>query len=489
MNPLRNFDPLLLQVIERSSDFFGIADAQGSAISINQSGRKIFGIDLEKDISDLNMLDFFAADVRRTLCQELEAKTLRSEKLKRTTSVKCFATGEVFNMDFDFFYIPENNGTGPMFMAVGKDLRASDFNLKRLNIFEAVIENSNDFVGIADTNFRPNYLNPAGRKLLGIPLDLPIDEVVLEDCYPEELRDFAKNEILKTMIQTGHWSGETNFQHFVTKEKIPVHDNHFTVLDPKSGALLGHATITRDMSKEKNLQKNVELEKTKMLQASKLATLGEMAAGIAHEINNPLSVIEASVGLLKRGNLDPGYVRKIDMISRSVDRISRIVKGLRKFSRGSEGINKSAFSSKSLIEDCFALLAGKAMSCRVQLIDTSEKETKIYADEVQVEQIVVNLINNSIDANSKVENAWVKTWTESELGYLKIVVQDSGDGIDEATVEKLFNPFFTTKPAGSGTGLGLSIAKGIANDHDGDLYYEKIGGHTAFVLKIPAWSA
>jgi PAS domain S-box-containing protein len=488
MNLLSNFDPLLLKVIESSSDFFGIADDTGAGILVNNSGRKIFGLKPDDDISKLNMLDFISAESRKEFQEELVSKSLICEKVKRIISVKCFSTGEVFNMDFDFFYIPESQGNKPMYMAFGKDLRTSDANLKRLKLFEAVIENSHDFVGIADNNLQPIYLNPAGRKMLGIPLNQNLNEVQIEDCYPEELRDFARNEILHEMTEKGLWSGETYFQHFVTKEKIPVHDTHFAIQDAKTDKPLGHATITRDMTKEKKLQKIIESEKAKMLQASKLSTLGEMAAGVAHEINNPLSVIGGSISILKRGIQDQSQIRKLDMISKSVDRIARIVKGLRKFSHSSNGINKLIFSSKSLFEDCIELLAGKALSHQVKLINECAQEFEVYADEVQIEQIIINLMNNAIDANSRVEGAWVKLHAELAQNCIKLIVQDNGHGIEKSIEEKLFDPFFTTKPPGKGTGLGLSIAKGIANDHGGDLYYEKLDGHTAFILSIPARS-
>lgn len=485
MNNLYNLDPLLLNVIERSSDFFGVADEQGRAILVNASGRDIFGLGPTDDLSNLTMFDFISIEARAEFEAEIVSKSLVKEKVKRTISVKNFSTGEIFNMDFDFFYIPANEKSRAMFMAFGKDLRKNDAAMKRLNIFEALVENSTDFVGIADNDLKPVYLNPAGREMLGIPPTQNIADVKIEECYPEELRPFAKDEILNGMQKNGSWSGETFFRHFKTEQKIPVHDTHFVIKDPKNGKIIGHATITRDMSKEKSLQKIVESEKSKMLQASKLATLGEMAAGIAHEINNPLAIITGAISALSRGLQDPAQLRKIDMIYKATDRMTRIVKGLRKFSRSSNGLNKSAFSSKVLIDDCFELLTGKASSNRVNLIAEDAKDFTVYADEVQIEQIIINLINNAIDANSESEGAWVKVQSEEDTDFIKFIVQDSGHGIDQSIQEKLFDPFFTTKAVGKGTGLGLSISKGIAKDHGGDLFYQQMGGHTTFVLKVP----
>ncbi|MFN9068547.1 MAG: histidine kinase dimerization/phospho-acceptor domain-containing protein, partial [Bdellovibrionales bacterium] len=359
---MNKIDPLLLKVVESSSDFFGISDKNGYLLLINKSGRRIFGIQPNEDITKFNMLDFISVECREEFQTELVAKSMTGEKVKRVISVKCMTSNETFNMDFDYFYINEDSRNEPMFMAYGKDLRMSDSNSKRLNLFEAVIENSRDFVGIADGDFKPIYLNPAGRKMLGIPLSQDIAEVKIEDCYPEELREFAKNEILNEMATKGLWSGETYFQHFITKEKIPVHDTHFIIKESNSGKTLGHATITRDMSKEHLLQKSIEFEKSKMLQASKLSTLGEMAAGVAHEINNPLSVIGGSILILRRSLQDQNQIRKLDMIEKSVDRITKIVKGLKKFSNSSSGINKIIFSSKSLFDDSIELLSSKALN-------------------------------------------------------------------------------------------------------------------------------
>lgn len=482
---MHNLDPLLLFVLDRLPDLFVIFDEQEQVLFINESGRNAFGLGADEDISKLRFADLIASEARAVFKNEVIAKLFLTNAARQVSPAKSLSTGEVFDVEFDLFSVTKNLAAKGIFMALGKDLRVHASEMKRLSVFEAVIENSPDFVGIADKDMKPFYLNPAGRKLLGIDLQKDISAVKIEDCYPEELRDFVKSAILTGMNRDGHWSGETYFQHFATKEKIPVHDKHFLLKDRETGVVLGHATITRDMSHEKRMQSAIEDEKEKMIQASKLATLGEMAAGIAHEINNPLSIIAGARVALGKSISDPGLLRKLEMIEKSTDRIFRIVMGLKKFGRSSIGINKSVFSFQDLVEDCFHLLSSKAQQFHVKLVHEPKVDFELYADEIQVEQTIVNLVSNAIDANSNKEGSWVRVLAENDGDCLRIIVQDSGRGIREEIVEKLFNPFFTTKPPGKGTGLGLSIAKGIAKDHGGDLTYEVLDGHTAFVLRIP----
>jgi PAS domain S-box-containing protein len=115
-------------------------------------------------------------------------------------------------------------------------------------LFEALVENSSDFIGIADPNGKPLYLNPAGRRMVGLAADHPVSDTQIPEYYPPEDRAFAADVIVKTMFAQGHWSGETHFRHWKTGEAIPVSDEHFLIRHPKSGRILGMGTITRDIS-------------------------------------------------------------------------------------------------------------------------------------------------------------------------------------------------------------------------------------------------
>ena len=115
-------------------------------------------------------------------------------------------------------------------------------------MFMSLIENSSDFIGIADPAGKPVYLNPAGRRMIGLGPGFPVEQVQIQDCYPKELRPFVTEVILKAMIERGRWSGETFFRHWQTEEAIPVSDEHFLIRDASGAQVLGIGTVTRDIS-------------------------------------------------------------------------------------------------------------------------------------------------------------------------------------------------------------------------------------------------
>ena len=141
-------------------------------------------------------------------------------------------------------------------------------------IFEALIENSSDFIGIADPDGTPIYLNPAGRRMVGLASDFPVATITIQDCYPPDERTFVSDVILKSMLEHGHWSGETRFRHWQTEQAIPVSDEHFTIRDRDSGRLLGLGTITRDISDVKRTQEQLRQSQERFELALSGADLG-----------------------------------------------------------------------------------------------------------------------------------------------------------------------------------------------------------------------
>jgi PAS domain S-box-containing protein len=139
-----------------------------------------------------------------------------------------------------------------------EEIRNANESLKKAiderRLFEALIENSSDFIGIADPSGKPVYLNPSGRRMVGLSPDFPVEQVQIQDCYPPELRSFVTNELLKIMTERGHWKGETFFRHWKTEEAIPVSDEHFMIRERETGRVLGMGTVTRDITEEKRIE-------------------------------------------------------------------------------------------------------------------------------------------------------------------------------------------------------------------------------------------
>jgi PAS domain S-box-containing protein len=149
-------------------------------------------------------------------------------------------------------------------------LRSSE---TRLRVFRAFAEASSDFIGLADPEGRPTYVNPAGKALVGLPPDLPVERTRIEEYYPPDIRVFARETILKTMLERGVWKGETAFRNFRTDQRIPVWDEHFVIRDD-AGALLGFGTVTRDLTERRRVEDALRLSEDALKRAQEVARIG-----------------------------------------------------------------------------------------------------------------------------------------------------------------------------------------------------------------------
>jgi C4-dicarboxylate-specific signal transduction histidine kinase len=246
-----------------------------------------------------------------------------------------------------------------------------------------------------------------------------------------------------------------------------------------------------NLNQRKKLEGELELERAKSLESAKMVTLGEMAGGIAHEINNPLSIMLFTIERIKQGietmDVDKEIIshnlRKLTLTS---NRIAKIVRGLRFFSRDGENDPFQKCQLNLIIEDTVELLRGKCKDNGVQLrLHEDQYQVELECRAVQISQVILNTISNSVDAVQNLPHRWIDITVQKKEAKLQIRITDSGNGIPTALLDKIFNPFFTTKRVGEGTGLGLSISFGIIKSHSGLFYVEPETSHTQFVIELP----
>lgn len=229
------------------------------------------------------------------------------------------------------------------------------------------------------------------------------------------------------------------------------------------------------------------------IQSSKMVALGEMAAGMAHEINNPLNVILSSATVIdkimkKENIINESLAKNLKRVQETSIRIAKIVEGLRAFSRDTERDEFQLVSVAHLFEVTLDLCAEKAKKVGVEVhSENPSAEMEVMCKEVQIVQVLVNLVGNAIDAADNLEEKWVEIdYTFSlEMNLLEIFVTDSGNGIPVEVAEKMMQPFYTTKSINKGTGLGLSLSLGLVQEHGGNLYYDEDHPHTRFVIELP----
>jgi PAS domain S-box-containing protein len=254
--------------------------------------------------------------------------------------------------------------------------------------------------------------------------------------------------------------------------------------------LVDFLIVEVDVSELKQLERNRQDLELKLNNSSRMMALGEMASGIAHEINNPLAILKGKVGLLvkklvKENIKTEVYEKDVETLDRTVNRINKIVRGLSMYSRkhnAEDSFDKA--DVKVIIEDTLSLCIEKFRISGVELITDNLQSITIDCRPAQISQVITNLLNNSFDAIQGYEKKWIKLELVKEEDFVHIYVKDCGPGIRKDIADKIMQPFFTTKEVGKGTGLGLSISSGIAEMHGGILKYIE-GGNTCFCLSLP----
>lgn len=245
-----------------------------------------------------------------------------------------------------------------------------------------------------------------------------------------------------------------------------------------------------DITDRKEYESQLETTKAKSLASAKLASLGEMAGGVAHEINNPLAIISMNAAQLKELIDDPEVTKDelklfVEKIQKTTMRIDRIVKGLKSFARGGELDPFISTSIKSIIENTLELCSEKLKKHTVELRLKNIIDVSVECRESQIGQVLLNLISNGVDAIDKQQDKWIEVELKDLDGYIVLDVTDSGKGIPDEVAEKIMQPFFTTKDVGKGTGLGLSISKGIIESHKGRFRLDRKCANTKFSILLP----
>ena len=325
---------------------------------------------------------------------------------------------------------------------------------------------------------------------------------------------YAKDEI-ETIRETHRWISEEGLKKVknmvrFTSKGLPYTVNWEQEIATKDGgrrpALFAASLFSTseemvsvfvlDLTEKKAAEAVIEQQQLKIASAAKMSALGELASGLAHEINNPLAIINMSLHSL-RIMIDPetqniNQARTvIDKIESTTMRVSKIIKGLKTFARDATFDAAEDVPVGSLFTDvndlCAPTFRGEDTELKFPLNVT--KDMMVTCRPVEIVQVLLNLINNAHDAVKNQPTKWVEIQLVEYDKEFHIRVSDSGPGIPQELREKIFAPFFTTKAAGVGTGLGLSISKSIAEKNGGRLLLDPKEKQTTFVLEIPKAAA
>ena len=229
----------------------------------------------------------------------------------------------------------------------------------------------------------------------------------------------------------------------------------------------------------------------KLEHSNRLASVGEMTSAIAHEIKNPLGIIQGHADLLQMtvqmGELDKDLILEINgKIQKTVQRISQIINGLRSYSKADTDSVSEVISMSDLIHESIEFSRAKFSHAAIGLqVLLPPQEVYVECRPVQISQVLVNLLNNSFDAIATREQAWLRVELLDNADTVCLAVTDSGPGISPEIRAKLMQPFFTTKGNNKGTGLGLNVSRKILKAHGGTIELDEQSKNTRFVIRLP----
>ena len=408
------------------------------------------------------------------------------------------------------------NGKVPLVQGTCQDIseqKAVQEGLKQVNAWrQAIIDASPFAILAADSSGLTTVCNQAAERLLESSKESILTRDSMSFFDPEQFsgsddhgttsRDVHHFAARMTSLFGITTDGQFDFKEFTIinaiHQKVPIRLCISYIFDT-NGTHTGYLYIMEDLTEQKRLLRTIEAQNEKILSSAKMSSLGEMAGGIAHEINNPLAIIHGRAGQLKR-LIESGHAlddsAKLSQISdglskieKTVDRIAKIIHGLRAFSRNSEQDNMQIVPVARVIEDTLELCGERFKNNSIDLRLENPVEAYLQCRSVQISQVLMNLLNNAFDAVEHLGEKWVSIQTMTENERLIIAVTDSGQGIPHDVAEKMMQPFFTTKEMGKGTGLGLGISVGIIEAHNGQLFYDTTAKHTRFVIELPRHEA
>lgn len=429
-----------------------------------------------------------------SFCKDYIARALQGENVKfrvETTGIG----GDPNRRTVLVNYIPDFDAKGEVrgFFAIGTDLTNEIEAVSTLQIREREMKHLFNAVPLMiahwDSGEHMLNCNAAYAAAIGKTPDQIIGrrmyEVIGIDLYKS-----VKHHVVAVLGGVS-----LKYERTFTSPKGENRDVLLTYLpDIVDGRVVGYFVVAADVTEKNASEERRRKLEHNMIASSKMAELGEMAGGIAHEINSPLTTILNSAEVLREifatHPLDSSAADQyISMIVSTTERIARIIRGLRSFSRNADNDPMIECDLSSVIESTAEMCRERLKNHQVRFTVQCEPDLKFECREAQISQILLNLIGNSLDAVDHLEEKWIHLEADAIEDMIRIRVSDSGKGIPASVAAKIMQPFFTTKEIGKGTGLGLSVSFGLAEAHNGKLYYCPEEKNTTFCLTLPRLQA
>jgi two-component system sensor kinase FixL len=476
-SPGTHVDPLLLPALEAMQ--LSVSTHVDTVDALADSGD--WGA-VQFRVADRQPIEVKAAALVKSVDQEFTAELSRSESNMKTVQGRILLL--VPASAISTFFIATVFAWGIVRRIV--ELRLEERNLASL------VENSTDLIAMASLEGEILFVNAAGQVIVGLTGKEQVRGARISNYIGEQDRERFDHDVLPALFRDGRWEGETLFRHFKTGESISMWQYLFFITDEGSGRRLALAMICRDITERKRTQEFLQQAQADLARVNRVMVVGEMAASIAHEVNQPLTGIVAHAGTglrwLAANPPDMEEARHaLEFILRDGHRAAGVITRIRALvekvppRRERLDINAAILEVISLSSP---ELQRNQVELRSQLVSGLPR---VPADRVQLQQVILNLIINASEAMSEMVNLPRELVVASgviDANEVFIEVRDSGPGFGVADPRRIFDSFYTTKS--EGMGMGLSISRSIVEAHGGRLWASPNQPHGAvFRFTLP----
>jgi two-component system, cell cycle sensor histidine kinase and response regulator CckA len=373
-----------------------------------------------------------------------------------------------------------------------RDARRSEAALRRSeDTARAVLESASEGIILIDRSGRITLVNMAAERMFGYPGSVLLGES-LEILLPERTRrshvahrkDYFAEPRVRPMGIGLDLSGRR-----LDGTEFPVEISLSHVESAGGGVAIAFIT---DITERKRVEAQLQHQREVLYQNEKLAALGTMAAGIAHEMNNPLGIITTRIEVMlldaEQQQLPAQVLEDLQVLHRASQRVARIAASLRSFARHTPG-DQVPLDLNAVVEESLRFMQKPLAADNVQIVARLDRTLPpILGDATTLHQVLMNLLTNASEAMPEGGQVRLETGPAERPGWVRLLVADTGAGIAAEEISKIFDPFFTTKR--TGTGLGLSVSYGIIQEHGGTVDVQsRPGAGTTFIVSFPTTSA
>jgi two-component system, cell cycle sensor histidine kinase and response regulator CckA len=397
--------------------------------------------------------------------------------------------GEEFPIEASISQV-EANGQ-KLFTVILRDITRRKQAEDRLQQQAALLNQAREAIISCNLEGRVQYWNHGAEQLYGWTADEVMGRDMSEQIHRDQLSTLANlSEMRSVLYEKGEWSGE---QSSLTKDRRAIIvESRMTLVRDEAGQPKSILIIKTDITEKKQLE-------AQFLRAQRMESIGTLAGGIAHDLNNVLSPLSMGLQMMQMKYADEYAQKMLGMMNTNVQRGAEMVKQILQFARGVGG-ERIALQPKHIVKELLKMVGEtfpKSIAIKQQL---GEEIALVLSDATQLHQVLLNLCVNARDAmplggtltislsNEEIKASYPPIAPDAKPGrYVVLSVADTGEGIAPEHLERIFDPFFTTKEQGKGTGLGLSTVFGIVRAHDGFITVESaVGRGTQFKVHLPA---